>query len=200
MRIVTATGNNAVYCFIPNGTFNAVDNQQSVRYVDSNCAIQVAEFSNYFDNLILAGNVWDFSALTCHGGVCEVFKGGSIENRRNGKTRVEAYNFNHLKVIDGGMNFYVGTRLNFSISSGKYQFIMTPVNTPLLNSTTSLTEYWYHNGTSSDWTSTDLQGLNLAQCDNGTALVTCTGNNYRRYFIYIVGWNQTGHYPTELVY
>jgi len=199
MRIVSGTGAVAINCFIPNGTFTAVDNQQSVRYVDTSCAVQVAEFSNYFENLIGAGNVWDFSILTCHNAVCEVFRGGSIENRRNIRTRVVSYFTDHLRVLEG-MGFTAGGGRNFSISSGKYFYMMSQVNTPLLNTNTSTIEYWYHNGSTTNWSTQELVGgLNLAQCDNGIGLVTCTGTSYRRYYIYVVGWNQTSHYPAELV-
>ena len=198
VRLVTGTGSSAVYCKIPAGSFTAVNNQHTMRYVDTNCNIQATSIDNYFDVTLTGEGVWDFSNLMCHSGVCELFKGGSIENRRNIKTRIVNYYTDHLKVISG-LGFTVGTDRNYTIGIGKYLFVMSKVElTSPLNTTSVNVEYFYHNN-ATNYTYVDVQGLVLADCDNGTALVTCTGANYRRYYVYLVGWNQTGHTPPELV-
>ena len=197
VRLISGTGNQlATYCRMPAGNFTAQDNAHNVRYVDTNCAIQVSEINNYFENVITQGGVWDFSNEMCHTGTCEVINGIGLENRRMMKQRVIDWETDHLKVVSG-FGFSVGTFPNFTIGSGTYIYLMDIAPTYALNTTRAQLEYFYHNGT--NYTFIDRYGIDLANCDNGTALVTCTGNNYRRYFIYEVGWNETGHTLPELV-
>lgn len=199
VRLMTGTGTQvAKYCAVPAGSFTAQNDAHNIRYIDSNCAVQVTDINTYFSSVITQGGVWDFSNIMCHSGTCEVVNGIGLENRRMMKQRVIDFYTDHLKVVSG-LGFSAATWPNYNIGSGEYIYLMDIAPTPTINTSLNQTELFYHNGTTTGYTNIDITGINVTHCDNGSTIVACTGNNFRRYFIYLVGWNETGHTPAELV-
>ena len=194
VRLVSGTSNQfATYCKIPASSMVVTDNNHIVLYVDSNCAIQSTTIETWYGGTIQTGGLWDFANTVCYNGACEVSNGIGLEQRRMMKQRVLDFNEMHLKVVSG-LDKQISTFPGFNITSGKYIYLMDVVTTAPVNANQSGTlEYIYHNSSmASGWTTVDTSGIQLTKCDNGTNLVTCTGNNWRRYFIYMVGWNETG--------
>ena len=190
VRLISGTSDsNAKYCDILSGSFTVTDNQQSVLYINSTCGIQTAEISNYFNNIITSGGVWDFANIVAYNGGTEVTNGIGLEQRRMMKERVLNFNKLHLSIVSG----YARTTYafpSFTIDTGSYIYLMDIVNTGLKNaSNTDSIEVIYHNG-SNGWITNDQTGMNYTKCDNGTSFITCTNTNqWRRIFFFMVGYN-----------
>jgi hypothetical protein len=200
VRLVSGTSDqNAKYCKIPSGSRLAPDNTHSVFYIDDTCTIQSTTIESWYGGTIQTGGLWDFANMVCYNGVCEVSNGIGLEQRRMMKQRVLDFNEMHLKVVSG-LDRQISTFPGFNITSGKYIYLMDVVTTTSVNANqTGTLEYVYHNSSqTSGWTTIDTSGIQLTQCDNNSDLVTCTGNNWRRYYIYVIGWNETGKTTTGI--
>ena len=189
VRLVSGTSDTfAKYCSISAGSTTVTNNEQSVLYIDNNCAIQSSEMSNYFRNILPLGGVWDFANIVAYTGEVEVDNGIGLEQRRMMKQRILNFETLHLHVTQG-FNKYTGTFPNFNLTSGRYIYLMDPVSVGAkYTGSTNAVEVIFHN-TSTTWITRDQTGVNLTSCDNGTSVVTCNiaGNKYRRYFFFVVG-------------
>lgn len=196
MRLASGTASsNAKYCQIANNSITVTDDRQSIIYIDSNCAVQSTDITNYFENVITNGGVWDFANVVAYNGQIEVHNGIGLEERRMMKQRVINFEKNHLSVISG-YGITTGVFPNFSIASGKYLYLMDIVYTPKKNTSNTIAnggyvEVAYHTGAST-WSTFNSLGLNMTYCDTGSALAACTNiNSYRRHFIFMVGYNDS---------
>lgn len=194
MRIMQGNAlNYATYCNIPNGSYVVTDNVFTTLYVDSNCTIQATTYDTWFTTTMQTGGKWDFAYVLAQNGAVEIFDAISLEQRRLMKLRTLNYYFQQSKVISG-FNFQPNTtRYSFNITAGKTVFGMDVVDVNLhqtINATNHI-EVVGHNGSASTWQFNDNIILNVTHCDNGTNVSTCTGNNYRRHFIFVIGFDDS---------
>lgn len=197
VRIMQGTAASyAKYCNIPNGSLNVPDNTFAAYYIDSNCAVQQTTYSNWFTTVMKNGGAWDFAYILSQNGAAEVTDSISLEQRRMMKQRVLNYYTQQAKVISG-FSFKINTGLSFNITAGKTVFGMdvVDVNQHVVNDTNNHIETVGNSGTG--WQYDDMPALNISWCSNGTAVITCTGANYRRTFIFSIGYDD-GALASEL--
>jgi hypothetical protein len=181
----------AKYCAIPAGSITVPDNTNAMYYIDSNCAVQQTTYDTWFTTLLNQGGKWDFANILTHSGSAEIIDTISLEQRRLMKTRILSYYEWQSKVISG-FNFQVNTFPQFNITSGKtaYGMDVVSVNTHNISSADKI-EIVYHTGAST-WGFNEQNGLNITTCDTGSGIADCSGANYRRHFIFSVGYDDTG--------
>ena len=192
MRITSGdVSSSAIYCNISNGTLTVPDNTNNMYYIDRNCAVQRTTYDTWFSTTLGNGGVWDFANILTHSGSSEIIDTISLEERRLLKARVLNYYEWQTKVLSG-FNFETSVFPAFNITSGKYVYGMDVVdmNKHTINATDELEVIGHINSTA--WLFDDQTGLNITSCDNGTAIIPCTGSNYRRHFIFNVGYDSAG--------
>jgi hypothetical protein len=188
MRLITSNPVNLItYCDIPAGSVLVPDNAHTAYYIDSNCAIQHSSMVTSIVEDISPGGKGDFFNAMAHNGQIEVMQGKTIEQKVAAKLRQTIMSTQNDKVTSG---FTRTTNVfpNISVSSGTYVYIRDIVTTSTLNNAT-IEHVGHLNAT--DWQFNSYYGLNLTHCDNGTAIVTCDTASYRRYYVFMVGWNGT---------
>lgn len=185
VRVVT-TANQVVICNITSATVTVPDNAHTVYYVSSDCSVQNAPFTTYIETDLSPGGLTDIFNVYTHEGDIGVLDGITVKNKETIKTRKQNFYTEHLK-ITSGMAINNEAFPNISQTSGRYFFIRTLVDASAINSSIgNSTHYIYHK--SGNWNSTIIYGLNLTHCDDGTDLVECPSNLYRRYVVYTLGF------------
>lgn len=183
----------AKYCNVSNGTLVVPDNTFATYYVDSNCAVQQTTYDTWFTSTMKNGGAWDFAYILTQNGNAEVIDSISLEQRRMMKQRILNYYTQQSKVISGfGIQTPTNLADGFNITAGKTVFGMdvVDVNKHIVNATPAYhIEMVGHGGDASNWSFNDNQYLNITHCDNGTAIVACTGSTYRRNFIFMIGYD-----------
>ena len=189
VRLVN-TSNIVKYCDIVAGSRLLTNNQQSVLYIDNNCAVQEVSIQTYITMPISPGGIADFANIIAEGGNTYDPNGLGIENKRIIKLRKLLLKTMHLDVISG-FNLQQGTFPQFNVTAGSYVYLMDVVDTTLQNTTTDEIETVYHIN-STHWGTSEKTGLNYTYCDTGTGMALCTNTNlYRRIFIFMIGYNET---------
>lgn len=189
------TSNNETYCSIASATSTPQNEAHLVYYVDSTCTVATTTVSAYLTTNIAPGGVADFLSVVKHSNAVEVHQGAPILNKVNIKARKSALLNTNLDVISG-FGRTTGTFPAFSTAAGQYNYIDTPVSCTSQNTATDFIELVGH--TSGAFTYSTSTGLSIANCDNGTNIVTCSDTNkYRRHFIFISGYTN-GDDDTEL--
>ena len=184
VRLVTTAG-ATTYCNITSGTETLSNNIHYVFYVDSDCTMKNTTFSNYMDTALSPGGQTDiFNALAVDDTI-EVYKGITIANKETIKVRKTMLEIAHLNIISG-MDLKIDTTFpEIYQNTGEYLYIRTVADTSAQNSTSDGIHQVGH--VSGDWVHVDQTGINLTHCDNGTDLIECATNVFRRYIIYTVG-------------
>lgn len=190
-RIVHTDG-TTTYCYLPSDTVTITDQGFTVYYVDSNCAVQSATFTNYYDFNIHPGDYSRIFDVYKSNGAIEESKGASLielTNRKSRKLSINCQGGGHLTICDG-MNIQENTFPYFNQTSGHYVHINSEVTTTQSNTETDGMHFVYR--TAGNWTHDDGTGINLTHCDDGTDLVECsTPQLYRRYYFGSIGWTDT---------
>jgi len=195
MRLVTSA-NVVTYCNITGATITIPDDQHTVFYVNSACNVLNTTMSNYLATDLSPGGLTDIFNVYAVDGDIETLKGITVKNKETIKARKEHFYTDHLKIVSG-MN--IDTTTTFPegfMNSGEYLFIRTIVDATEQNSTADGIHIVYHNG-ASDWIHSNQTGVNLTHCDNGTTAISCASDKYRRYIIYVIGFND-GEDHTQL--
>ncbi|GAH83082.1 unnamed protein product, partial [marine sediment metagenome] len=147
------------------------------------CTRQSDTFSNFHSTDISpGGNAELFSVYATDGGI-EIAKGISIKNMVEDKLRREHLETDHLKVISG-MDFNKDVFPRYNLTSGSYLYIRTLLDTDAKDSNDGVHFVYRTGGT---WIHADDTGINLTSCDDGTNLVDCSDNKYRRYIFGLIG-------------
>lgn len=186
----------ATYCDMPNGSVVVPDNTFATYYVSAtnstNCALVQTTYDSWFTSIMQTGGKWDAFYVLSQNGVAEVIDSISLEQRRMMKQRILNYYTQQSKVISGfGIQASGAISGGFNITAGKTVFGMdvVNVNTHIVNATAANHIEMVGHNSSTTWQFNDDRTLNITHCDNGTAVNTCTGNNYRRYYIFTVGYD-----------
>jgi len=184
VRLVTTTG-ETTYCNITSGTVTISNDKHYVFYVDGDCVVKNTTFSNYIDSALSPGGQTDIFDAFASGGVVGIYKGTTLKNKETIKTRKAMVRSAHLNVISGlNLNFDT-TFPEIYQNTGEYMYLRSVVDTTAQNSTIDGIHQVGHSGGS--WVHLSQTGINLSYCDNGTDLVTCPTNVFRRYIIYTIG-------------
>jgi len=184
VRLVTTAGTTS-YCNITSGTETISNNIHYVFYVDSDCIIKNTTFSNYMDTALSPGGQTDiFNALAVDDTI-EVYKGITIANKETIKVRKTMLEIAHLNILSG-MDLNIDTTFpEIYQNTGEYLYIRTVADTSAQNSTSDGIHQVDH--VSGDWVHNSQTGINLSYCDDGTDLVECATNVFRRYIVYTIG-------------
>lgn len=193
LKVYLATSDNVVkICDISANTVTLTDNTHNIVYVDNACTVQKTSFSSYIDADMSPGGTADIFNGIAHSGTVEVKKGTTIGNKVEIVTRKLFLQTMHLDVVRG-FEFVASAFPAFKIQSGEYVYMRSVVDFSERNTSVNNIEIIAHNGSSSNWQYLVQSGLNLTHCDNNTDLITCSNTNrYRRYFIFGMGFNNTG--------
>lgn len=180
----------ATYCAMPNGTLTVPDNTFATYYVNRSCEITQTTYDNWFSTVMKTGGVWDFAHVLTQNGQAEVADSISLEQRRLMKLRTLVYYTDQSKVISG-FTFEANTFPSFNITAGKTVFGMdvVDINKHVVANATNHIEMVAPNGTG--WQFNDNPGLNITYCNNGTGIEACTGNAWRRSFIFAIGYDDS---------
>lgn len=202
VRLVN-TSNHVSYCEVARGNYVMTNNQHSVLYIDKTCTIREASIQTYIQTLISPGGIADFGNVIMEGGNSYNSNGIGLENKRIIKLRklLLQSSGQHLSIVSGFVK-QQNEFLKFNITSGQYVYLMDIVSSTFANVTTNKIEFLYHTAPTT-WVGVDQYALNITHCDDGTAIVPCTtgtGSNtkYRRHFIYMIGYNDSGVDYTQL--
>ena len=191
VRIMQGTAAQfATYCSIPNGTLIVPDNTFAAYYIDSSCNIVQTTYDVWFTTTMKTGGKWDFAYILTQQGSAEVVDSISLEQRRLMKMRQLNYYFWQSKVVSGfGFEAPATIAAGFNITAGKTVFGMdvVDVNKHIVRNATAHVEMVAPNGTG--WQFNDNSYLNITHCNNGTGIVICTGNGWRRSFIFSIGFD-----------
>jgi hypothetical protein len=190
VRLVYSNGSSS-YCNIPSSSVIVPLNAHTVYYVDKTCAIQTQSMATFVLNTLSPGGIADFMNVMTDGTQIKVLKGITILQKVEVKLRELTLRTDHLRVISG-LTLTTGAWNGFTVSSGEYQYIREIVPTSFRNTSLTGIQVLYHNS-STTFVSSNQTGLNVTHCDNGTAAISCPnpGTDYRRHFIFIVGYNGT---------
>ncbi len=183
------TDNVIKYCNISSDNVTMPENTHLVFYVDSSCTVKNTSFQNYVATDLSPGGIADiFNAYAVNGSV-EMFKGATVKNKEDIKTRKVMFRTSHLRV-HSGMNLDFNTVFpEIYQYSGEYLYVKTIVNTQARNSSNDSIRLVSHIGGS--WDYVEQTGINLTHCDDTTDLIQCPTNKYRRYVIYTIGKDST---------
>jgi len=189
MRLVK-TDNTEKYCNISSGSLTVPDETHSVYYIDNDCNIQNTAIQNYITTELSPGGIADFFNVISHSGAIEILEGVGLMNKEDIKIRKNTFKLSSLDVISG-FGLTEENFPNISIGSGEYSYVNEIFATTSQNNSAGDTiELAYRQG--GVWQYSDETGLNLTWCDDGTDSYSCTNvNKYRRYFIGILGRNDT---------
>jgi len=190
MIVRLARSDNVVkYCNISSDTITMPENTHLVFYVDNTCMVKNTSFNNYITTDLSPGGLADIFSAYAVNGVIEMFKGATVKNKEEIKTRKSMFRTAHLRVYSG-MNLDFNTVFPEVYQyGGEYLYVRTLVNTLARNSTVDGIHLVSHiNGS---WDYVTQTGINLTHCDNTTDLVQCPTNKYRRYVIYTIGKDST---------
>ena len=192
VRIMQGTGENfATYCTIPNGTLSVPDNTFATYYIDTPaCNVVQTTYDAWFSTLMKTGGKWDFAYILTQNGDAEIFDSISLEQRRLTKLRILNYYKWQSTVISGfGISVPATIAAGFNISAGKTVFGMDVVDVIGHNiSAADQIEMVAPNETG--WQFNDNSYLNITACNNGTGITACTGNGWRRSFIFSIGYDE----------
>jgi len=183
------TDNLVKYCNISSDTITMPENTHLVFYVDNTCTVKNTSFNNYINTGLSPGGLADIFNAYAVNGTVEMFKGATVKNKEEIKTRKSMFRTAHLRVYSG-MNLDFNTVFPEVYQyGGEYLYVRTLVNTLARNSTVNGIHLVSHiNGS---WDYVTQKGINLTHCDNTTDLVQCPTNKYRRYVIYTIGKDST---------
>ena len=190
VRLVNLDG-TTTHCYIQNNTITVNDNQHSVYYVDSDCSVKSTTWANFFNKNINPSNFARIFDVYATEGDIEVLKGGSLlglKGRRLSWVNVNCGTTAHLGVCNG-IDVVEDTFPVYNQTSGHYNYIDTVVTSKKRETDTDGVHFVYRSG--GTWTHSDDNGINLTHCDDGTNLVPCSNNKYRRYFVGSIGWGIT---------
>lgn len=182
------TDNTVKYCNITSAWVTPTDDQHSVYYIDSDCAVQSVTFTAYVATDLSPGGLADIFNVMRHAGEIESHKGVTVKNKEDIKVRKAVLKTAHLRTVSG-LGITTETFPNFTIAEGEYQYIREVVNASEQNITRGDTlELVYRVG--GTWTFLETKdGINLTDCDDGTDTAPCsTPSKYRRHFIFIIGF------------
>ena len=133
-RIHNVNELDSIYCSIPAGSINVSDNRHSIYYIDDNCTIQSTTFETFFNMDISPGEYSRFFDVYAIDGAIEEIKGASLMAASERKSRRYHVETDHLK-ISSGIDFSEGTFPGYDLSSGKYTYINSVLNTDAKNTT-----------------------------------------------------------------
>lgn len=175
------------HCNIVEDTVTVTDNQHSVYYIDNACNIQSTTFAAYFaqDN-----NPSDYARLFdvfATDGDIEMVKGAALimlTDRKMKWSSVKCGAESHLSVCNG-IGVTEATFPYFNQTSGQFMYINSIMTSKAVDSEINETHLVFHTG--GTWTHNTDTGINLSYCDDGTDIVVCPDNKYRRYIIYSMG-------------
>lgn len=176
------------YCNITGTTVAVPDNQHTVYYIDSTCAVQTDTWDNYFDFNLEPSNFARIFDVYARDSDIEVVKGASLIGLTDRKTKWQNVNCGtggHLAVCEG-IDVEENTFSDITQTAGHYNYVST-VHTSATKqaSVNGIHQVGRVGGT---WTHNNQTGLNLTHCDDGTDLIACSNNQYRRYIIYTIGF------------
>ena len=200
-RLITTDGTFANNCAVPSGTILVNDNANSVYYINRTCDINSDSFSNYETKDIGVGGVTSLFYVSSHSGNIENIIGTTQLGKVEIKLRQLTMRTDNMRVISGFEIQPATATLNFNITSGEYQYIRDIVPTTLRQVIAGKNdvEWVYHTGAST-WGYQDGYVLNVTTCDTGTGIAGCSGSvgNFRRHFVFSVGYNSTYLDNTEI--
>lgn len=189
VRLVDSA-NTVTYCNITGATVTVTDNQHSVYYVDTDCTVKSTTFAAYIATDISPGGMTDVINVVAHNNGIDIHKGITVMNKGILQSRKTVLYIGHLGVVSG-LGITTGTFPEYSQAVGKYRFIRTTVDTTAQNSTADNVELVSHSGGISTWVYYNRTGINLTHCDNGTDLISCSSNNFRRYLLFTAGFDNS---------
>jgi len=174
-----------VYCDISSNTVAVPDDAHTVYYVDSNCAVQTMSWTNYFAQNINPPNYARIFDVYTHDGDIELVKGASIIGITMRKSKFGKVNCGgkHLSVCDG-MDITEGIFPEINMSAGHIQYINSVHTTQQRDSNPD----GLHVVCGSDGSHTAETEIDIDKCDNGATCDACPTNQFRRYYIYSIGW------------
>jgi len=187
-RIVSTDGTET-YCELSEADMNVTDDQHTVYYFNSSCDMISDTFANYFSADRAPGDYARlFDVYAIDGTVEEVGGAAIIEltDRKERQINVLCASDSHLSVCEG-LSITTDTFPSFNISSGHFVYINSYMPTESRASLVNGLHLVHH--TAGDWTHTNITGLNITHCDNGTDLVACDGTVYRQYPVYSMNFN-----------
>ena len=176
------------YCVVPAGSVIVPDNAHTSYNIGFDCTINSkTRIARQAEDLSPGGNL-DIFDTYAFGGAVELKKGRTVMGAETQKTWEKIFNVDHLEIISG---MSVSTNVFSSINSaeGKYLFYRTVKTATTQNSSNDGLHFVYHSG--GVVTHTNLSQMNLTHCDDGTNLVECEDNDFRRYLIYVGGYDNT---------
>ena len=186
VRLVNLDG-TTTHCYIQNNTITVNDNQHSVYYVDSDCSVKSTTWANFFDKNIKPSNFARIFDVYATDGDIEVLKGSSLlglKGRRLSWVNVNCGTTAHLGVCNG-IDVVEDAFPVYNQTSGHYNHIDMIVTSNKRETDADGVHFVYRSGGA--WTHSDDNGINLTHCDDGTNLITCSNNKYRRYFVGSIG-------------
>lgn len=187
-RVVDTDG-TVIDCYKAEGDMNVTDNLQSTYYLNSSCEWNSETFETFHSaDMSPGGKVRIFDALTING-VVEETKGNTLLALAKDKAeqiRIFCSSSSHLSVCNG-FEITHDTFPSFNVSSGNSVYLNTYLPTDAKSTLTDETHLTHHENGS--WVHTNITGLNITYCDNGTDLVECTGTVFRQYPVYSESWN-----------
>ena len=185
VRIVNISG-SVKYCNISSATVTVPNNQHTVYYIDNNCIINHDTWDNYFNKDLNPGDYVRIFDVYTNNGDIEGIKGATLIELNDRKTRRVDVETNHLSVVDG-MDIEMNTFPNINQTAGHFIYINS-IHTTQKRTSDIDGIHLVHHINSTNWNHTYKTGLNLTHCDNGTDIIPCPNNRYRRYVIYNTGW------------
>lgn len=187
IRLVS-TANTVHFCSIASTNITVNDDSHDVYYVNSSCVVQNVSMSSYIETTLSPGGISDLFTVYAADGSIEVAKGATLKNKEMIKARKEHLYTDHLRVVSGmivGTNSFPGIYQD----SGKYLYIRSVVDASSQNSSTNGMHFVYNS--SGVWIHNNVTGLNMSYCDDGTGTSPCSTNQFRRHYIYTIGFDST---------
>ena len=183
---------STTYCDIAGDTIAVPDNAHTVYYVNSSCSIASDTWDNYFSFDLNPANYAKIFDVYARNGDIGVIKGSSIIGLINKRTKwvnVNCGQGGHLAVCDG-IDLEEKTFPDISQTAGHYNYLHTVHTSAARQASIDGIHLVHH--TAGAWTHTPDTKLNLTSCDDGTNLISCSDNKYRRYYVYTMGFGNIG--------
>lgn len=180
------TDGSVKYCMFAGTTLTVPNNQHTVFYVDNNCVLQNTTVATFLATALSPGGVADVWNVMAHDDDIEVYQGTLLMSRNDIKTRKLSFYTDHLQVVSG-IGITTGTFPSLVQEAGTYVYVQDIVTSTEQNTTLVGMNNVYYDG--SNWQEDNNTGINITYCRNGTNLILCPSNRYRRYLLFTLGFN-----------
>jgi hypothetical protein len=176
-----------VICEMPAGNLAMPFNSARIAIVNSTCDAKLISTTEYLtfssDNQRISRMSFAYILSDCDS--IELLYGEPQAGDLMQMIRLQSIYVRNLKVISG-MDINEGVFPELTQTAGVYVFDVHLAEATAQNSTSDGIELTYHSD-SENFTCSSQTGINLTHCDNGTALISCSNNQFRRYLLYTIG-------------